>query len=100
MTADDAHLLEESTLMPELSLTAARRRALLVVAEGDRTGSRVLRTDHTTDLATRPLSVHWKACNWLVTHGLATEADIDDVRLTPAGRVLAGKETARAKAKR
>ena len=80
--------------------TAARRRALLVVAAGDRHDREVRVSNWTTDPdAPRP-AVYWQTARWLVDEGLALDGldgGRDGLRLTPAGRVLAGKVAARSR---
>ncbi len=86
-------------------LTDARRQALLVVAEGDRHGREVRVSNRTTSHDDPRPAVYWQTARWLVDEGLAVDElgasyapprpGRDGLRLTPAGRVLAGKLFAR-----
>lgn len=89
--------------MTPSSLTPARRAALLVVAEGDRLGREVRVSNHTTPADDPRPAVYWQTARWLVDEGLALEElgpARDGLRLTPAGRVLAGKLAARERTRR
>lgn len=86
-------------------LTDARRRALLVVAAGDRHGREVRVSNWTTDPDNVRPTVYWQSARWLVDEGLAVDGlalvdGRDGIRLTPAGRVLAGRVGARTRAAR
>ncbi len=86
--------------MPDPKLTPARRRALAVLAAAERTNTTVRWSNLTSQPDVKHPCVYWQTCDWLVEQGLAVEDGIRLIRLTPAGRVLAGKTAAEQQARR
>jgi hypothetical protein len=81
-------------------LTDARHLALRVAAYADRTGREVRVSNRTTSPDDPRPAVYWQTARWLVDEGLAVDGlgdDRDGLRLTPAGRDLAAKLTARSR---
>jgi len=75
-----------------VNLTDARRRALLVVAAGEKRGTYVRYSNRTTDPDDPALGVYWQTADWLIGAGLVADElgpIRDGLRLTPAGHELA-----------
>lgn len=85
--------------MPDTNdLTPARRRALAVLTAAEHDGTTVRYSNLTSQPGVKHPSVYWQTCDWLVAEGLAEEHGIRLIRLTPPGRVLAGKTAAQERA--
>ncbi len=83
--------------MPDARLTDARRRALLVIAEGDRHDREVRASNRTTSPEDPRPAVYWQTARWLVDEGLAVDGlgdRRDGLHLTIAGQTLVGRITA------
>lgn len=74
---------------PDIELTGPRRDALLALAHADRQRINCWRSNH-SELDSTPVRVHHRTADWLEAEGLA-ELTGDLLRITPAGRVQAGK---------